>query len=85
MMPAMIIAELPSTKPSSATASPVKALNREITTGISAPPMGRAIIAPKASASRKNTVINAPLVLWLRAMTKPSNTAPAKIARLTFC
>ena len=82
---ALIIAELPSTKPSSATANPVKALNSEITTGISAPPMGRAIIAPKARASRKNTEINPPLVLWLTATTKPSSTALAKIAILTFC
>ena len=45
-VPAMIMAALLSTNPSKATARPVRALNSEITTGISAPPMGSAIMTP---------------------------------------
>ncbi len=54
-VPAMIIAALPSTKPSIATARPVSALNSEMITGMSAPPMGSASIAPNSNASAKNT------------------------------
>ena len=46
-VPAMIMAALPSTKPSKATARPVRALYREMTTGMSAPPIGSVIITPK--------------------------------------
>ena len=56
-VPAMIIAALPSTKPSKATAKPVRALYSEITTGISAPPIGVVMKMPSTSAIRKNTVI----------------------------
>ena len=55
--PAMIIAGFCSTKPSRPTAIPVKALYSEITTGMSAPPIGIVIRMPKASAPMKKSVI----------------------------
>jgi len=54
-VPAMIIAAFCITKPSKATARPVKALYSEITTGISAPPIGSVISTPNSNASRKNS------------------------------
>ena len=49
--PAMISAQLPMTKPAIATAVPVKAFSSEMTTGMSAPPIGSTIITPNASAA----------------------------------
>ena len=49
-VPATISAKLPSTNPPAATASPVKAFSIEITTGMSAPPMGRTKATPSRSA-----------------------------------
>ena len=42
--PATIRMTLPTTKPAIATALPVKALSSEMTTGMSAPPIGRTIV-----------------------------------------
>ncbi len=53
-VPAMIMAALSSTKPSKPTASPVNALYSEITTGMSAPPMGSVIATPSSSEKAKN-------------------------------
>ena len=50
--PAMIRTGLPSTKPAIATAVPVNAFSRQMTTGMSAPPIGRTIVTPKTSAGR---------------------------------
>ena len=47
--PAMISAQLPMTKPAIATAVPVNAFSSEITTGMSAPPIGITIETPKIS------------------------------------
>ena len=47
--PAMISAQFPMTKPAIATAVPVNAFSSEITTGMSAPPIGSTIITPNAS------------------------------------
>ena len=44
---------LPTTKPAIATAVPVKALSIEITTGMSAPPIGRTIVTPKMRAQAR--------------------------------
>ncbi len=52
-VPAMIMAALLSTKPSRATASPVSALNNEMTTGMSAPPMGSVIMTPIGQRERE--------------------------------
>ena len=50
--PAMIRAQLPMTNPAMATAVPVKAFSSEMTTGMSAPPIGSTIVTPNASAAR---------------------------------
>ncbi len=47
--PAMISAQLPMTNPAIATAVPVNAFSSEITTGMSAPPIGSTIITPNPS------------------------------------
>ena len=47
--PAMISAELSITNPAIATAVPVNAFSREITTGMSAPPIGITIDTPNTS------------------------------------
>jgi hypothetical protein len=48
--PATMRITFPTTKPAIATAVPVKALSSEITTGMSAPPIGRTIVTPKIRA-----------------------------------
>ena len=53
--PAMISGVLPSTKPAIATAVPVKAFSSEMTTGMSAPPIGSVISTPSASAATAST------------------------------
>ena len=50
-VPAMISASLRSTKPVEAAARPVNALSSEITTGMSAPPMGSTAATPSSSAT----------------------------------
>ncbi len=45
-VPATMSKALSSTKPDAATANPVKEFSREISTGTSAPPMGRTQITP---------------------------------------
>ncbi len=55
-VPAMIIAALLSTKPSNATARPVSALYSEITTGMSAPPIGSVMVSPSTSATTNRAV-----------------------------
>ena len=54
--PAMISAQLPITKPAIATAVPVNAFSSEITTGMSAPPIGMTMDTPKARAATITTV-----------------------------
>ena len=50
--PAMISTGLPITKPAMAAAVPVNEFRSEMTTGMSAPPMGSTIVTPKMSAAR---------------------------------
>ena len=59
-VPAMIMAALSSTKPSKPTARPVSALYSEITTGMSAPPMGRVIAMPRSSAQANRETTGGP-------------------------
>jgi hypothetical protein len=49
--PAMISAQLPMTNPAIATAVPVNAFSSDMTTGMSAPPIGITIVTPNASAA----------------------------------
>ena len=46
--PAMISTGLPMTKPAIAAAVPVNELSSEMTTGMSAPPMGSTMVTPKS-------------------------------------
>ncbi len=54
--PAVMSATLPMTKPAMATAVPVKAFSSEMTTGISAPPIGSTMVTPKPRAARVRTI-----------------------------
>ena len=55
-VPATIRAKLSRMKPEAATARPVKALSSEITTGMSAPPMGSTKATPSTSASTSSAL-----------------------------
>ena len=52
--PAMIRTGLSSTKPAIATAVPVNELSSEMTTGMSAPPIGSTIVTPKTQAEAQD-------------------------------
>ena len=56
-VPAITRMTLSSTKPSAATANPVKLLSNEMSTGVSAPPTGKTIPAPRARAAIASRVI----------------------------
>jgi hypothetical protein len=58
----MISAELPSVKPMPAAAQPEYELSIEITTGMSAPPIGMMIRTPSASESA--TISQNSIALW---------------------
>ena len=84
-MPATINTVESSTKPVADAASPVNALRREITTGMSAPPIGRTNITPKASA-RTASATSAHCSSSPATSAAPSTAAPPRIAVLTmFC
>ena len=57
-MPATIIAVLFSAKPAAAADNPVIALRSEITTGISAPPIGSTTISPSTPAAASRPIIH---------------------------
>ena len=61
--PAMIRTGLPSTKPAIAAAVPVNELSRLMTTGMSAPPIGRTIVTPKIRPARTTTPSRASVAL----------------------
>src|SRR3546814_4783099 len=69
--------------PSNATARPVSALYSEITTGMSAPPMGSVISTPSASAATKNaTIMGTPSEC---TTMPPSTTVAIATAALNSC
>ena len=83
-IPATIRTLFSSSKPPSATAMPVNALSSEITTGMSAPPIGSTKSTPKASDAA--IVTQSSHSSWTpatRAIPQPS--APRKSAPLTNC
>ena len=84
-VPAMIIAALLSTKPSKATASPVSALYSEITTGMSAPPIGSVMVIPSSSARANNPVTTAKVPFTCVATSAPSASAATSSSRLRNC
>ena len=59
--PAMISTGTSRTKPAIATAVPVNAFSSEMTTGMSAPPIGSTIVTPNASAAASRSSRAAPL------------------------
>ena len=69
--PAMIRTGLPSTKPAIAAAVPVNEFRRLMTTGMSAPPIGRTIVMPKIRPASTTTPSSASVALL------PSVNAPA--------
>ncbi len=87
-VPAMIIAALFSTNPSKATANPVKALYREMTTGMSAPPIGSVMVIPSTSASA-NSAVTCPGSCSPAPMCAvtipPSSSVAARMTRLMTC
>ena len=67
-MPATIRATLSSASPAAAADRPVKAFSSEITTGMSAPPIGSTTMLPSTAAATR------------MRMNRPSDSAPAAIA-----
>ena len=68
MMPPTISATLSSAMPAAAADRPVKALSSEITTGMSAPPIGSTNMLPSSAAETSSR------------MNSPSDSEPAAIA-----
>lgn len=58
IMPATMSAVLSSARPIAAADNPVNALSREITTGMSAPPIGSTTIKPSTAAASSSTIIS---------------------------
>ena len=67
-MPPTISATLSSAMPAAAAERPVKAFSSEITTGMSAPPIGSTNMLPSSAAATRST------------MNSPSDSVPAAIA-----
>ena len=74
---------LSSVKPEAATARPVKALSSEMSTGVSAPPMGSTKIAPRAS-DRTSTTTRT-VVLAVTTVTISRATMATPMAALIGC
>ena len=83
IIPATIIAVLSSARPAAAAESPVNAFSREITTGMSAPPIGSTTITPSARRSTRSPTIHgsAPPI----AADAAQAAAPASSSRFTAC
>ena len=85
-MPATISATLSSAKPAAAAERPVKALSSEITTGMSAPPIGSTTRLPSSAAA-----IRMPMkIAWegsplLTAMLTQAATMPTSSSALITC
>ena len=75
-VPAMISRLLLRVNPEAATASPVKELSREMSTGTSAPPMGRTKITPSTSASRAVATSRGTLAVTTVATASPTMATP---------
>ncbi len=81
--PAMMSTGLSMTKPAMATAVPVNELSSEMTTGMSAPPMGRVMVTPKISAAARMTSIRARLGVPVANRMTAATTVTAARARVT--
>ena len=80
-VPATTIARLLMANPSAATARPVKEFSSDMTTGMSAPPMGMTIATPKNSAS-ENMIMKAAVALVLEALTVRKTHRPRITRRM---
>jgi hypothetical protein len=76
----MIRTVAPRTNPAIATAMPVKALSSEITTGMSAPPIGSTMVTPNTSAARQVTTRAIRLLGSTTSHTMPATNATASRA-----
>ncbi len=84
IMPATISAGLLSAMPVAAADRPVNALSSEITTGMSAPPIGSTIRLPSAAAQSSSRMMR--ISEWPPAtITTPSTTQARASAPLTSC
>ena len=77
----MISAQLPMTKPAIATAVPVNAFSSEITTGMSAPPIGITMSTPNARDA--TTTIHSPARLGVAITYPPAPSPSTASTRLT--
>ena len=75
IMPATIIAVLFSARPAAAADRPVSALSRLMTTGMSAPPIGKTTNSPITPAATRTATIHQPLVSLPGAALSPMYTA----------
>ena len=90
IMPATIIAVLFSAKPAAAADNPVIAFSSEMTTGMSAPPIGSTTIKPSTPAAASRPIIHhsdaPPLPGWaFTPITTAAPTATTSRARFTSC
>ncbi len=83
-MPATIRAGLLSATPVAAADRPVKALSIEITTGMSAPPIGNTTALP-SSAAQTSMPMKIAWLLSPAAMSAPAATARTSRTRFTTC
>ena len=85
-VPATMSSWLPRVNPAMATASPVYALRSEITTGMSAPPMGMTSATPKARASSVIAAMRSIGAMFIpNKSASESSTMAAAIPPVTSC
>ncbi len=84
IMPPTIRATLSSAMPAAAAESPVRAFSREMTTGMSAPPMGSTTMLPSTAAATRIRM-NRPSLSEPAAMATAAPTATVSRARFTSC
>ncbi len=82
-VPATMSSVLSSVKPDAATARPVNALSSEMSTGVSAPPMGRTKIAPRTRDSTSTTTSTGVLAVTTVTTTRARMASP--MAALMGC
>ena len=82
-VPATMSRVLFSVKPDAATARPVKELSREMSTGVSAPPMGSTKMAPSASDS--TSTMTSTVVLAVTTVTTRRATMASPMVALMGC
>ena len=83
-VPPMMSAVLSSTNPVEAAARPVNAFSSEITTGMSAPPIGSTNRNPSASAPTMSTASQTPDSVTAASAIAPTRVAP-RTAFVAFC